>query len=713
MSEQQEIIQAIAALESRRVQLGSTVVDTALWALRKKLTTLPAQNAFTAVTHDYHLTVLVADLSDFTAMSAQMDAERVRDAIHAMWQQLDGVITAWGGHVDQHVGDGVIAHFGLPFPREDDPERAIQAALEMQMTLSWMNRSNDSTPGRNSLPSDTKLQMRIGIHTGQVFLGSVGSKRAFTAVGDTVNIAGQLEQAAPVGSILISEDVHRRVRGRFDCRPAAPVLLPALQAVVAALVVEKSGPQPFREPEQKLGEHIVRLVGRTQVLEQCQNALQFVADSRSAQLILITGSEGVGKSRLLDEFEQQMGFFPADVITLRGRINSAEPPMPYALLQDVFCAYFNIRTRFNPAVARQHLVDQLAPRLLAMGLEAHTAFQYACALGHLLGFDFSDELALSLQADPAVWVWEQAFAALRHLVQADVEGGSVVVLFLEDLHMASEETLHLLEALLAASHEIPLLVVVTAESDLLRKRPFWREWIADPFQPYEQIDLQPLSSIDSRHLINELLQPLQPLPLRLLDVISSVGGGDPFALEEMIRFLMANHVISAADGEWRLHMGRLEGLRLPLDAADLLQYRLAQLTNKAQCVLQRAAVLGRVFGDTAVLQLEAADKQQISKPELDATFLELERAEIVYRLANPTFNGVQDYRFRYERWRSAVYQQIDPLILRAYHFQTAAWLITSCSPDLLKHYAGLIGRHFEQAGDAEQAAAWYGRGADY
>jgi hypothetical protein len=117
----QELVQAIAALESQRSLLGDPVVETALWALRQRLTALPAPVPRRNGHQQQQLTVLVADLSGFTAMAERLDAEQVRDVMNLVWSELDGVIEAWGGRVDQHAGDSMAAHFGLPHPRTDDP----------------------------------------------------------------------------------------------------------------------------------------------------------------------------------------------------------------------------------------------------------------------------------------------------------------------------------------------------------------------------------------------------------------------------------------------------------------------------------------------------------------------------------------------------------------------------------------------------------------
>ena len=167
-----EVENALAVLENHRDILDPEVVETAMAALRDKLITL---QSIPTPDSQRQMAVLVADLSGFTAMSEMMDAEEVRDTINAIWQKLDSVITAWGGQIDQHIGDAVVV---------------VLSAMDMQQELAHFNpkqQGEDHTNQLNRLSSDLELQMRIGIHFGPVMFGKVGSSLQYTAVGDTID----------------------------------------------------------------------------------------------------------------------------------------------------------------------------------------------------------------------------------------------------------------------------------------------------------------------------------------------------------------------------------------------------------------------------------------------------------------------------------------------------------------------------------------------
>jgi class 3 adenylate cyclase len=224
MAEREQLEQSIAALEAQRDVLGDAVVDVSVAVLREKLDTL--EKAVQVTSQRKQVTVLFADVSGFTAMSETMDAEDVSDMMNALWNQIDGAIIAHGGTIDKHIGDAVMALFGAPVARKDDPERAIRAALAMQAELAAFREAQQIS-----------LAMRIGINTGPVLLGQVGTTYEYTAVGDTVNLVSRLEHAAPVGGILISHATYRHVQGIVEVEALDPIRVKGKTEPVRVYVV--------------------------------------------------------------------------------------------------------------------------------------------------------------------------------------------------------------------------------------------------------------------------------------------------------------------------------------------------------------------------------------------------------------------------------------------------------------------------------------------
>lgn len=699
MSERSTLVEAIASLESRRPLLGDDVVETAVWALRQQLSQTQTNSNSATTENEQQLTVLVADMVDFTPISEQMDAEHVGDAMNTLWGHLDGVVVAWGGRIDKHVGDSIIAYFGVPQPRADDPERAVRAALEIQLILDWFNRSENRSIAQNSFPDGVNVQMRIGIHCGTAFVGSMGANDNYTAVGETLAIAESLESAAPHGGILISADVHTSVATRFMLEPFSSAwLVTGVQKKL--LCIEKYAPQDDLS---------VRMVGHMQEFEQLQNGLQYVVETHSVQAVVLTGDEGSGKSKILAEFGNWLSIFPTSIRLICGHGFKQLAPRPFTFLRHVIESYFDLHLRYHTLVAGQALVDLLYQELLKAGFATAAAYQYAWSIGHLVGFDFSAELHLDKRVNTQEWLLEQALQGFLCLLTAVADKGALIVLLLDDIDFATNEDLKFIERLVVTAQSLPLLIVASVLPKFEQKRPSWFAQSHDPFSAYATVKLPPLSAIDSRHLVNALLNTVNQLPLRLVDIIVSVAAGSPFAIKEMIRFLIDNNVIEGDLNPQSVHMGLLDDLRLPARFADLLRAQLQQLSLSAQTVLKRAAVLGRLFGDTAVTQLSAADQIELDARFLQAALDDLEQRGIIFRSPNTTFMGIQDYLFRYDFWRQMAYSLLDVELARAYHLQSAYWLIATCPSNQLPQFAVVIAEHFKQAGEVAQALEWNGR----
>lgn len=233
MQQREQIEQAIAVLETQRTALGGAVVDTLIATARDKLDVLDKAQA---VPECKYVTVLFADVCGFVAMADQMAPQEVADIINALWQRLDRAIVVHGGMIDKHVGDGVMALFGVPVAGQDDSLRAVRAALAMQREIAHLRaRGLDDRGWQDLSPAGRRcvrsLAIRIGINTGPALLGRVGTMGEYTAMGDTVNVAKRLEQAAPRGGILISHDTYRdtyrdtypAARGVFAAQAMKPI----------------------------------------------------------------------------------------------------------------------------------------------------------------------------------------------------------------------------------------------------------------------------------------------------------------------------------------------------------------------------------------------------------------------------------------------------------------------------------------------------------
>ncbi len=708
MTTYQELSHAISVLEKQKSFLEPNVFNISVSALQEKIASMASQSNGAQYAQ---ISMLVADLSGFTAMSELRDAEEVRDTMNEVWQKLDSVIESWGGRVDKHVGDALIAIFGVPQAHEDDPERAVQAALDMQMELALFNERAVQIAAENSwMNSPAQLRMRIGIHSGPVVIGQMGSRSQKTAVGDTVNIANQLEKNAPVEGVLISHAVYRQTQHLFDLEEAEPIVLQGKPAASEVYVVKREKSRPYYTSIRGVKGIQTRIIGRNDELQLLQDVLQTTIDRSVAQVVTILGNAGVGKSRLLYEFERLMALLPHRVAVLRGRVHQGMAQAPYSLFRDLLATHFDIHRRNSPGVAKEKFVRGVIDM---MGEAPKRAKERAHLIGQLLGFDFSDSVHVQNVGNDPRLLRERAFQEMAALLTAVSPPQGAAVLFLEDLHWADEGSFDRLDYLVERSEQVPLMVACLARPEVLRKRPSWEMVESLNSKTYHRIMLPSLSSIDSRHLTMDILQNVPQLPLRLLDLIVTRANGNPFQIEELIEMLIEFEVIVPNENRWQIELINMPPIGVEPTLSYLVQLRMEKLPDLEQMVLQKASVLGRIFWDRLVCQLVQADVASFSNDQVLEALYSLEQSGWIYRRRLSTFADTPEYAFRHDSLNQAIYEAIDLDTRSQTHGAVAKWLVTYEGVTQKEAFAAIVAHHFKLAQDVGLAADWFHRAAQY
>lgn len=679
MTEKEQLEAAIAAQESLRATLGDAVVDVSISALRAKLASL----APAAAEQRRLVTILFADVSGFTAMSETMDAEEVRDTMNALWEKLDAAIVKHGGAVDKHIGDALMALFGAQTAREEDPERAVRAALLLQDEL----RAFAEKSGR-------ALRMRIGVNTGPALLGIVGSNAEFTAMGDAVNLASRLEHAAPVGGVLISHETYMHVRGLFDVEPQEPLQVKGKQEPVRTYVVMRAKPLASRVGERGL-DIKTRMVGRDGDLQAVLEDLSAATKDGRTRLTMILGDAGMGKSRLLREFTTRTKELPEPPTSLIGRASAESAESAYGLLKDVFSRRFEIDDSDASHDVRAKF-ETGAVSMLGGGPDAQAQAHYA---GHLIGFDFSSSPHVAaLSSNPSL-VRERGVGAVHDLLRA-AAARAPHLLLLEDIHWADDATLDFVERLPAAVPDLRLHVVALARPSLFERRPNWREDAST-----RRVELAALSKADCRAFVEDILSRVDALPESLRDKVVESSDGNPFYIEELIRMLMEDGVIVRAGESWRVDAQRLPEAKVPSTLAGVLQARLDGLSSSEKAALQCASVIGRIFWDSALAALSA------SRGGLEAAMDALRSKGMIFRRERSTFAGADEHIFKHALLRDAAYESVLKKSRRSLHAAAAAWLAARCG-ERAGEFASQLARHYELAGDNEAAADQLRKAAD-
>lgn len=676
MADREQLEQAIIQLEAQRATLGDGVVDASVAALREKLATL---EPLSPPDQRKQVTVLFADASGYTAMAEMLDAEEVSDRMNALWQRVDAVILEHGGRIDKHFGDGLMALWGADSARESDPERAIRAALAIQAAASGFEA------GRS-------IKMRIGLSTGLVLLGTVDSTGEFSAIGDTVNLASRLEEAAPIGGVLISHDTYRHVRGLFEVLKQEPLMVKGKAEPVQTYVVQQAKPRALHLGRRGIQGIETRMIGRDSELAALQGWLNRTVADRRTTLVTVLGEAGVGKSRLLYEFDNWLALRPGEVACFKGRCTHQRQGVANGLLRDLFAFRFGIAESDPIEAVRGKLEAGVAEFLPGEGV---TKAHY---LGAWLGYDYGHSAHVAALRGDAAQLHNRASLYLAQFLAA-LATHSPVVILLEDFQWADGGSLNALVDLCRRQPGLPLFILCVARPGLLIRRPGWGNDLLGTC--YQQVDLTPLVETEARTLVVELLQKVRQVPPILVELVVSRAEGNPYYVEELVQMLVDQGVVSTGDEAWRVVVERLAVWQVPATLTAVLQARLDRLSPPQKQVLQQAAVVGRVFWDAILVELGAGAEVQL--PELARRRLVLPRQE-------SAFAGTDEYIFKHALLRDVTYETVLKRVRRTYHRLVGAWLVATAEANRrADEYAAVIGDHYERAGETAAASAWYGR----
>jgi class 3 adenylate cyclase/predicted ATPase len=699
-NERQLIDRAIAALEANRSLLGNEVVDIALAALREKLDGLDIRGRALRVPQQRKLvTVLFADMSGFTAMSETMDHEIVNDVINSLWSRVDKAIHDHGGRIDKHIGDAIMALYGTPTAHEDDPERAIRSALQIQSEiLEWKRELSEKLS--NYRTQIQNIQLRIGINTGPALLGTVGTVGEYTAIGDTVNLAQRLEAAAPKGGILISHETHQLVRGIFEVTTLQPIMVKGKSEPIQVYTVTGLRPRSFRDTTRGLEGVETRTIGREEELEQMKAAFEKAATGRTTHLISLIAEAGIGKSRLLFEFGKWLDTQGKPVQVFKGRAAQETSQIPYSLLRGILSSAFEIQENDRAAVARQKL---------ERGIQRYTGIHevatlYAHFIGHLIGLDYSHSRHLKGILSDARQVRDLAFHYAAEFI-ADVAHDQTVVIFLEDIHWADSGSLDFFDAVMSKQPDLPLVIVGLTRSTLFEQRP---DWGTGPVQ-HLSLNLLPLPEADTRRLIHEILQKISDVPEALMDLIIHKAEGSPFYVEELIKVLIEGGIIVRGKEQWSVALDRLSGLKVPTTLTGLLQARLDSLKPYARETLQQASVVGRVFWTDIIEHMQNPEFQDTASSVPITERLGLLRSkELIYHYEESASREALEFIFKNQILHDVTYESVLLRLRPLYHAQAAEGLV-EVGGERVNEYAGRVGEHYERAGEWLKAAEWYMR----
>ncbi len=590
------------------------------------------------------VTVFFSDVAGSTQLGEQLDAEAVRGVMNRYFGAVSSALERHGGHIEKFIGDAVVALFGVPAAHEDDALRCVRAAVEAREAVRVLGDDLHSRLG-------VRLGVRIGISTGEVVVGTSPAARTI-ATGDTMNTAARLQQAAPVGEILIGAATHRLVHGSVIAEEVEPLALKGKADPVTAYRVVVLDDDPAR----RLRPAATALVGRARERRMLQDAFDRAAEERSCQLVTVLGTAGVGKSRLVAEF--LAGLEPATVCA--GRCLSYGEGVTYWALAEA--------VKSLAGVAEQDSPEEVRARLEAL-VEPGIAAEVADGVGSLLGLAGMNARV------------EDARVALRRLFETVAARQPLVVAF-DDVHWAEPPLLDLIDDLADSLPEAPILLLCMARPELVDERPGWSGGKLNA----TTLLLEPLSETDGETLVRELLGA--DLPERVAGRIVAAAEGNPLFVEELIGMLLDDGHLRRVGGGVEV-AGAVERVELPPTIQALLTARLDRLSNAERGVVERASIEGQVFHLGALAALGAAPD------EILPTVRTLARKQL-FRSDQAALPGQDAYRFRHILIREAAYERVAKEVRARWHAAFADWL-ESLAGERVSEYEELLGHHLAEA----------------
>ena len=511
------------------------------------------------------VTVLFTDLTGYTSLNEILDPEDVNIIMNRIFGEISEVAIRYGGSIEKLLGDAAMILFGIPKANEDDPTRAVRAAVEIHKRVEVL-------PPDLGIPEITLLQMHSGINTGLVVIGkSQHDTGKYSVTGDTVNVAARLQGRAGPGEILIGESTYMQTAGLYNFKILQPEPLKgkAKPVPIYKVVSEKGGPDLNR----RAGSMRADLVGRAEELKQMEKALQMVRAGRGV-VLSICGDAGTGKSRLVEEFKKAP--LRKDVQWYEGQSYPFARHRPYSIFIDLLNRTFRIKEKDTPAIVK----DRVEAGIKHLIGDKDNAAPYVAEL-------FSIHHTETDWVGPEIWQ-ERLQIAINEILAALAQQ-STTIIYLEDLHWSDPSSIKLLKFIISDfKYPLLLLCVHRPGIQLVDKKLILRLG-----EGYSNITVKALSRSLTYEMAGSILKS-DTIPRQLNRFIDQKVEGNPFFLEEVISSLIESGALIHDRQRWILSR-TMEEMSMPPTVQGVIAGRVDRLGRDTKTVLQEASVIGRTF----------------------------------------------------------------------------------------------------------------------
>ena len=613
-----------------------------------------------------YVSVLFADLSDYTSMSDRMDPEDVKEITLRIFREISEIVSRYDGFIEKYVGDAILALFGVPRTHEDDPLRAVRSAWEI---VEFVDRVSSQLEGMAGQP----LSMHAGIHTGLVVTGHVDMQRGTHGVtGDTINLASRLSSMANPGEILVSRNIYHQTESHFHFKDEGfQEVKGKIEPVQVYKVLSiKERPAVLRRISGSRADMIGRQVEMDQLGEyfrQLQNGEGIIC--------VISGEAGTGKSRLIEEFKAKLD--QTQVQWLEGRAYPFSSNSPYFPLIDLINRSFRIKEGDAPEEVRAK-VESGIENLIGRRPDI------VPYVGSLYALSYPDIEAVS----PEYWK-ARLHSGIHEILLALTQRRPTIICF-EDLHWADHSSIELIHSFLSSfTYRALFLCVYRPPFSLFSGSQ--QEGIG---ALYQEIRLFNLSPAESRILAESLLG-IGEIPLELMRFIQQRVEGNPFYLEEVILSLTESETLVYDETGWRLARP-IVGSDIPSTIQGVIAGRIDRLEMAEKRVLQEASVIGKTF------LYQIIEKVTEVIEDLEQCLTRLERHDLVRLQA---FQPDREYIFKHALIQEVVYNSLLKKERQRLHERIAS-VVEQSFPDRLSEFFEILSYHFVKCQSINKAVEY-------
>jgi class 3 adenylate cyclase/tetratricopeptide (TPR) repeat protein len=595
------------------------------------------------------VTSLFSDLSGYTALGEKIDPEEVRDITSQIFNEISKIVNNYDGFIEKFAGDAVMALFGATTAHEDDPIRAIRAAMNIHRYVESISPKYEKEIGQ-------PLSMHSGINTGLVVTGEVNlEKGTHGVIGEPINLASRLSTLAKPGEILTGTNTFRRAEGHFSFEELDPVKLKGKAESIQIYKVLSAKEKPVKI--HRLSGLRADLIGRKVEIAELSGAVENLLN-RKGKIFSISGDAGTGKSRLVEEFKATLDL--EEIQWIEGHAYAYSQNIPYFPLSDLLNRVFQIEETDPPEKVR----DKVEYGITDLVGREKDVIPY---IGSLYALNYPEIEGISPE------FWKSRLQNAMTLILSALANKAPTVFCLEDLHWADSSFIELLRHTILEIRQPAMVLCIY--------RPIFTLFSSHQLQSvvkfYQEIKLQDLPPSEAQNMLESLLKT-ETIPSDLKRFVQDKAGGNPFYLEELVNSLIESETLIQDNGSWRVTR-HLSASNISSTINGVITGRLDRLERKTKRILQEASVIGRTFLfeilkritelkediDLCLRGLEQLDliRARARQPDLEYVFKHALTQEVVY-------NGLLN------KERQAIHEKIAIVIEQLFHDRLAEFYET-------------------------------------